>query len=193
MRIERTEATRGGYSGDRRLRRLGVLLAAGGRPRGQGRHAVWRAVRFHLPRRRGRPPGRVPAPPRSPAHDPAAPDQLPGQRLGDEVARRQGGDLAVRRWVAGAPRQARRLRRVRPVRRPDERPGGHVLRRPHRDPPLVGRDRTTRSCASWPSRPSATTASRSTSAARSSSSRDRASRPSPSRSGSAMPAGKSST
>ena len=34
-----------------------------------------------------RPPGRVPAAPRPAPHDPAAPDQLPGQRLGDALAR----------------------------------------------------------------------------------------------------------
>ena len=48
------------------------------------------------------PPGRVPAAPRAAPHDPAAPDQLPRQRLGDAVARRQGGDLAVRRRLAAA-------------------------------------------------------------------------------------------
>ena len=90
-------------------------------------------------------------------------------------------------------RQARRLRRLRPVRRSHERPRRHLLRRADRHPPVVGRDRTTRSCASWPSRPSATTASRSTSAARSWSSRARASRPRASRSGSATRAGRSST
>ena len=41
--------------------------------------------------------------------------------------------------LAPAPRQARRLRPVRPVRRPDPRPRRHVLRRPDRDPRLVGR------------------------------------------------------
>ena len=87
---------RGGYGGDRRLRRLGVLLAPRGRARGQGRHAVRRAVRFALPRRRRRAAGRVPAAPRPAAHDPAAQDQLPGQRLGDALARGQGGHLAVR-------------------------------------------------------------------------------------------------
>ena len=36
-----------------------------------------------------------------------------------KAARREGGDLAVRRGLAAVARQARRLRRVRPVRRPD--------------------------------------------------------------------------
>ena len=71
---------------------------------------------------------------------PAPPDQLPGQRLGDALARGQGRHLAVRRGVAPAARQAGRLRGLRPVRRPDERPGGHVLRRPDRHPPVVRRD-----------------------------------------------------
>ena len=52
---------------------------------------------------------------------------------------RQGGHLAVRRGLAPAAGQARRLRRVRPVRRPDQRPDRHLLRRPDRHPPLVGR------------------------------------------------------
>ena len=45
---------------------------------------------------------RLPAAPRAAPHDPAAPDQLPGQRLGDALARRQGGHLAVRRRLAPA-------------------------------------------------------------------------------------------
>ena len=106
---------------------------------------------------------------------------------------REGGHLAVRRRLAPARGQARRLRRVRPVRRPDERPRRHLLRRPDRDPPLVGRDLRPGPARARDRRPSATTASRSTSAARSSSSRGRASRRRPSRSGSATPAGRSST
>ena len=52
----RTEARRGGYGGDRRLRRIGVLLAARGRARGQGRHAVRRRrrIRSSSPRSAGR-------------------------------------------------------------------------------------------------------------------------------------------
>ena len=73
------------------------------------------------------------------------------------------------------------------------RPRRHVLRRADRDPPLVGRDLRPGPARAWRSTRSATTASRSTSAARSSSSRARASRPRPSRSGSATPAGRSST
>ena len=46
--------TRGGHGGDRRLRRLGLLLAARRRARGQGRHAVRPAVRLALPGRRRR-------------------------------------------------------------------------------------------------------------------------------------------
>ena len=113
------EAQRGGSGGDRRVRRLGVLLAARRRPRDQGRHAVRPAVGLVLPGDGRRPAGRVPAAPRPAPHDPAPQDQLPGERLGDALARRQGGDLAVRRRLAPAPRQAGRLRPVRPVRRPD--------------------------------------------------------------------------
>ena len=80
------------------------------------------ALGFDLPGRGRRPAGRLPAAPRSAPHHPAAPDQLPRQRLGDALARRQGGHLAVRRRLAPAPGQARRLRRVRPVRRPHVRP-----------------------------------------------------------------------
>ena len=42
----------------------------------------------------------------------------------------------MRRRLAAARSQARRLRRVRPVRGPDAQPRGHVLRRPDRDPPV---------------------------------------------------------
>ena len=45
---------------------------------------------------------RVPAAARPAPHDPAAQDQLPGERLGDALARREGGDLAVRRGLAPA-------------------------------------------------------------------------------------------
>ena len=75
-----------------------------------------RRIRVFL--RRGRwPAGRLPAPPRAAPHAPAAPDQLPRQRLGHARAGRQGRHRAVRRRLAPARRQARRLRRVRPVRR----------------------------------------------------------------------------
>ena len=140
-----------------------------------------------------RPPRRVPAAARPAAHDPAAPDQLPGQRLGDALARRQGGHLAVRRGLAPARRQARRLRRVRPVRRPDPRPRRHVLRRPDRDPPLVGRDLRPDPARARDRHHPRPRHRGPRDAARSSSSRGRASRPRPSRSGSATPAGRSST
>ena len=81
----------------------------------------------------------LPAPRPSP-HHPAAPDQLPGERLGDALAGREGGHQPLRRGVAPAGRRARALRRQRPVRRPHDRPRGHVLRRPDRVPRLVGRD-----------------------------------------------------
>ena len=87
-----------GNRGDRRLRRVGLLLAARRRARGQGRHAVRPAVGFGLPGRGRRPQGRVPAAPRPAPHDPAAQDQLPGQRLGDALAR------ASRRSSRRAPR-----------------------------------------------------------------------------------------
>ena len=105
-----TEAMRGPrreHGGDRRLRRFRVLLAPRGRARGQGRHAVRRAVGLDLPGRGRRPAGRVPAAARPAPHDPAAQDQLPRQRLGDALARRQGGHLAVRGGLAPARGQAR--------------------------------------------------------------------------------------
>ena len=86
----------------------------------------------------GGPACRVPAEARQAPHDPAAPDQLPGERLGDALARGEGRDLTVCRGLAPAARQARRLRAVRPVRRPHPRPRGHVLRWTGRDPPVVG-------------------------------------------------------
>ena len=132
--------TRDRHGGDRRLRRIGVLLAPRRRARGQGRYALRSAVRFVLPGDRRRPARGVPAEAWQAPHDPAAPDQLPGERLGDALARGEGRDRAVRRGLAPAERQTRRLRGMRPVRRPHERPRRHVLRRPDRDPPLVGRD-----------------------------------------------------
>ena len=66
-----------------------------------------------------------------------------------------------------APRQARRLRPLRPVRRPDVRPRGHVLRRPDRHPRQLGRHlRPGPARASRPTS-SASTGSRSTRRARS--------------------------
>ena len=134
--------------------------------------------------RRSRPAGRVPAAPRPAAHDPAAQDQLPGQRLGDALAGREGDHQPVRRRVAPARRRARALRRQRPVRRPDERPRGHLLRRPDRAPTSPRPRSTTRPCGRSRSTSSASTGSPSTTAARSWSSRARGSRRSPSRSGS---------
>ena len=74
------------------------------------------------------------------AHDPAAQGQLPRERVGDALARRPGGDQPVRRRLAPAPRRARPLRRQRPVRRPDDGPRGHLLRRPDRVPRELRRD-----------------------------------------------------
>ena len=137
--------------------------------------------------------GRVPAAPRAPPHDPAAQGQLPGQRVGDALAGREGRDQPVRRGLAPAPRGARPLRGQRPVRGPDERPRRHLLRRADRVPRLVGRDLRPGPARGSRSRSSASTASPSTTAARSSSSRARGSRRRPSRSGSATPGGRSST
>ena len=95
--------------------------------------------------------------------------------------------------LAPARGQARRLRGVRPVRRPDQRPPAHLLRRSDRHPPLVGRDLRPDPARARHRQRSATTASRSTRRARSWSSRGRASRRGPSRNGSATPAGRSST
>ena len=182
-----------GHGGDRGRRRFGLLLAPRRRARDQGRHAVRRAVGFGLPRRGRRPPGGVPAAPRPAAHDPAAQDQLPRQRLGAALARGQGGHLAVRGGLAPAPGQARRLRRLRPVRRSHQRPRRHVLRRPDRDPPLVGRHvrpgpppaRHRHDPRPRHRGPRAGDGRRHQ--------RARASRPSPSRRGSRTPAGRSST
>ena len=193
MTRRRLRGPRREHGGDRCLRRFRVLLAPRGRARGEGRHAVRRALGFDLPGRGRGPAGRVPAAARPPAHDPAAQDQLPGQRLGDALARGQGRDLAVRRGLAPARGQAGRLRRLRPVRGPHVGPGRHVLRRPDRDPPVVRRDL----------RPGAARArDRHDPRPRHPRPRDghgrrhpgaRASRPSPNRSGSATPAGRSST
>ena len=40
------------------------------------------------------------SPTRPASHDPAAPDQLPGECVGDALARREGSHLAMRRRVA---------------------------------------------------------------------------------------------
>ena len=154
---------------------------------------VRRAVGLVLPGRCRGPKGRVPAAPRPTPHDPAAQDQLPRQRLGDALARGQGGHLPVRRGLAPARGQARRLRRVRPVRRPDLRPRRHVLRRADRDPPLVGRRLRPGPAAARDRHDPRPRHRGPRTAARSSSSRGRGSRRRPSRSGSATPAGRSST
>ena len=140
------------------------------------RRTARRRIRSSSPRSAGRRVAFLPRHGRRHTH-PAAQDQLPGQRLGDALARGQGRHLAVRRRLAPARGQARRLRRVRPVRRPD-RAAGPTRSTTARSSPTSHRPRsTTRSCAGSPSTRSATTASRSTSGARSSSSRARASRP----------------
>ena len=193
MTRRRLRGPRREHGGDRCLRRFRVLLAPRGRARGEDRHAVRRALGFDLPGRGRGPAGRVPAAARSPSHDPAAQDQLPRQRLGDAFPRGQGCHLALRGGLAPARGQAGRLRGLRPVRGPHVGPGRHVLRRPDRDPPVVGRDL----------RPGAARArDRHDPRPRHPRPRDghgrrhpgaRASRPSPNRSGSATPAGRSST
>ena len=102
--------------------------------RDQGRHAVRSAVGQHLPGRGRRAEGRVPAAPRPAPYAPAAQGPVPRQRLGAEGARGQGRHQPVRRRQPAGRREARRLRPVRPVRRPDQRTGGHLLRRPNREP-----------------------------------------------------------
>ena len=84
--------------------------------------------------------GRVPAAPRPSPHDPAAQDQLPGERLGDALARRQGGHLPC---AAGS---------LQPHVEPGhfvvcdqfvdrtQRPRRHLLRRTDRQPRQLGRD-----------------------------------------------------
>ena len=106
--------------------------------------------------------------PRPAPHDPAAQDQLPGERLGDALAGRQGGHQPVRRRVAPAGRRAGPLRRQRPVRRPHDRPR-RTRSSTARSCPTSARPRpTTRPCAGSPSTSSASTGSPSTTAARSS-------------------------
>ena len=56
------------------------------------------------------------------ARVPAAPDPVPRQPLGDEGARGEPGPRALRVRVAAAGGEARRLRGLRPARRPDPRP-----------------------------------------------------------------------
>ena len=117
------EATGGGYGGDRRLRRLGVLLAARGRARGQGRHARTAppSDSIFLADVAGR---RVAFLPRHGRRHTIPPHKI-NYRANVWAMRSLGVkavDLAVRGRLAPARGQARRLRRVRPVRRPDARP-----------------------------------------------------------------------
>ena len=69
----------------------------------------------------------------APAHD-----QLPRERVGDEGARRDADHRPQRVRFAPDARPARRLRDLRPVRRPDLGPQGHVLRRADHDARVVG-------------------------------------------------------
>ena len=154
---------------DRRLRRLGLLLVPRGHRDRRGRHAVRRRrQRRRSDRRDRRPAGRVHPPARRRARVPAAPDHYRAnlwamKELGvDRVL----GPSAVR--LAAGGREARRLRGLRPARRPHARPAAHLLRRSDHDAHLVRRPVLRRRCArrSWAR--AASSASRSTTAARSS-------------------------
>ena len=83
--------------------------------------------------------GRVPAPPRPPPH---VPPHKVNYRANVWAMRSLGVKpyLAVRRGLAAAPRGARPLRRLGPVRGPHDRPRRHVLRRADRVPRQLGRD-----------------------------------------------------
>ena len=99
---------------------------------------------------------------------PAAPGPVSRQRVGDEGAGRPAGPRAERLRVAAAEREARRLRDLRPARRPHARPRQHVLRRAGHDPHLVRRPLLRRDARRSPSRRVASWASRCTTGARSS-------------------------
>ncbi len=82
---------------------------------------------------------RLSSAPRPPARAPAARDPVPGESLGHEGARRAANHRAERLGRAHSRPRARRVRRLRPVRRPDERARRHVLRRARDDARLGGR------------------------------------------------------
>ena len=124
---------------DRRVRRLGVLLAPGRRRDRRGRHPLRRALGPAGGRLDRALPGRVHPPARREAPVPAARDQLPRQPVGDEGARRAADRRAVRGGIAADGRQDRRLRGLRPDRRPDAVALAHVLRRAGDDPHLLRR------------------------------------------------------
>ena len=151
------------------------------------------AVGLALPRRRRRAAGRVPAASRPSPHDPAAPDQLPGQRLGDALARRQGGHLAVRRRLARARRRspATSSSATSSSTGPGAAPTPSTTARS--SPTSRRPTRTTRAAPARHRDDPRPRHRPSTSGGPSSSSRDRASRPRRSRSGSPTPAGRSST
>ena len=110
------------------LRGGGGRHARSGRRRPRWRWGSWagRQVAFLRPPRR-RP--RVPAPP----------GQLPGQPVGAAAAGRATDPGPVLGRVAAAPRQAGRVRGVRPARRPHQRPGRHLLRRSDAGPRVLRR------------------------------------------------------
>ena len=123
----------------------------------------------------------------------AARDPVPGERLGDEGARRAADHRPQRLRRAQGRARAGRVRRLRPVRRPDERARRHVLRRARDDARLRRRPVLPRPARAPGRDGAASSASRRATAAPSSSSRARASPPAPSRSGSRTPAGTRST
>ena len=88
------------------------------------------------PSARSRAASRVPAAAR-PASTSCRRTPIPtGERLGDARAGRAEDHRPERVRCAQGRARAGRVRRLRPVRRPDERPRGHVLRRPRDDPCL---------------------------------------------------------
>ena len=198
---QRARRSRAGGRGDRRPRRedavtqaeIGVFGGSGfysfldDVEEVDGRDAVRAAVGAGHDRRHRRQARRVPAAARARARAAARADQLPRERLGDEGARRPPDHRPERVRRAEGRARARRVRRLRPVRRPDARARGHVLRGPGDDARLAPPTRSAPTCGASSSRPRASSASRCATAAPSSSSRARASRRAPSRAGSRTP------
>src|SRR5579875_3568787 len=120
--------------GSRYLRRVGVLLVAGGGPGAEGRHPLRGAQRRRHPGGDRRPPRRLPAAARPHAPPAPAPDQLPRQRLGHEVPGRPVALRSLRGGEPPTPHPAGGVRGVRPVRGPDVGAPRHLLRGAHGDP-----------------------------------------------------------
>ncbi len=125
------EAMSADADGRRRDRRIGPVPDRGpaGGARGRALDALRRAQRRLRHRRARRRAHGLPAAPRPrPPHQPLR-DQLPREHLGPEAAGRHAHRLDLGRRLDARGRQARRLRRDRPVLRPHAPPAGHLLRR----------------------------------------------------------------